>query len=71
VGKMAGDDHARSDAMAPALQPLDRSPVQVNFGRTWRMTLKLSGTYSSCSETSSPKWRRPPPQSGQQSRPGL
>src|ERR1700731_2769911 len=42
-------------------------PLHANFGRTWRMTLKLSGTYSSCSATSSPNWRRVPPQPGQQS----
>jgi hypothetical protein len=39
-------------------------PMQENFGRTWRMTLKLSaGMYSSCSETSSPNFRNWPPQS--------
>ena len=39
--------------------------AQANLGRTWRITLKLSGTYSSCSLTSSPNCFRDPPQSGQ------
>jgi hypothetical protein len=38
--------------------------AQLSFGRTVRITLKLAGTYSSILETSSPKWRNVPPQSG-------
>src|ERR1700676_4301966 len=38
--------------------------AQESFGRTCRMTLKWLGTYSSISETSSPKGRSLPPQSG-------
>src|ERR1700691_5726301 len=36
--------------------------VQANFGRTWRMTLKLAGMYSRISATSSPKLRNASPQ---------
>jgi hypothetical protein len=36
--------------------------TQASLGRTWRMTLKCAGTYSSCSETSWPIWRSRPPQ---------
>jgi len=43
--------------------------LQANFGRTWRITLKLAGMYSRISATSSPKLRNWPPQSGQQSCP--
>ena len=39
--------------------------VQLNFGRTWRITLNRDGTYSKTSATSSPKARRAPPQAGQ------
>src|SRR5215831_15380390 len=42
-------------------------PAQLSFGRTVRTTLKLAGTYSSVSDTSSPRWRSVPPQSGQAS----
>ena len=35
--------------------------VQLNFGRTCRITLKRAGTYSSISEMSSPNWRKRPP----------
>ena len=40
--------------------------LQLNLGRTCRTTLKLSGTYSSTSEMSSPNLCSVPPQSGQQ-----
>ena len=40
--------------------------LQQNFGRTWPMTLKLSGTYSSISAPSSPNSRKAPPEPGQQ-----
>jgi hypothetical protein len=30
--------------------------VRHNLGRTWKMTLKLAGIYSSISETSSPSF---------------
>jgi hypothetical protein len=39
--------------------------TQASLGRTWRMTLKRAGTYSSCSETSWPIWRSRPPQAVQ------
>jgi hypothetical protein len=35
--------------------------VQHSFGRTCRMSLKLAGTYSSISDTSSPSLLSPPP----------
>ena len=42
-----------------------RQPAQTSFGRTCRITLKLAGTYSSISATSSPIRFIAPPQSGQ------
>src|SRR5438552_8673229 len=36
---------------------------QLNFGRTWRITKKFAGAYSSISLTSSPSLRNVPPQS--------
>ena len=39
--------------------------AQASFGRTCRITLKCAGTYSSISETSSPRCFNSPPQSGQ------
>lgn len=49
-------DCAAATSAAPASTTRSH-PLQANFGRTWRMTLKLSGMCSSCSETSSPNWR--------------
>ena len=45
--------------------------AQASFGRTWRTTLKLAGTYSSISETSSPKGLNCPLQCGQQLASGI
>ena len=44
---------------------IDSQATHASFGRTWRMTLKCAGTYSSCSETSWPIRRRRPPQAMQ------
>ena len=38
--------------------------LQAYFGRTCSSTIRLAGTYSSCSRTSSPIGRRSPPQLG-------
>ena len=56
---------ARSAATAHSPARCARQFAQLSFGRTWRMTLKCSGTYSSTSLTSSPIRRSAPPQSGQ------
>jgi hypothetical protein len=45
--------------------------VQHSFGRTCRMTLKLAGTYSSISDTSSPSLLSPPPHAVHVSRSGI
>ena len=39
--------------------------THASLGRTWRITKKCDGTYSSCSETSEPIWRSRPPQAVQ------
>src|SRR5258708_27410665 len=41
--------------------------AQASLGRTYWMTLRLAGTYSKISETSSPRCFSLPPQSGQAS----
>ena len=45
--------------------------VQHILGRTWRITLKLAGMYSSISETSSPNFESPPPHAEQASPAGI
>jgi hypothetical protein len=45
--------------------------VQHILGRTWRITLKLAGMYSSISETSSPSFDSPPPHAEQASSAGI
>src|ERR1700731_36214 len=68
MGQQSGPARPRSMVRGGAGAWTTRShPVQANFGRTWRITLKLAGMYSSISATSSPKLRSASPQSGQQS----
>ena len=57
-----GQAALRSAGSAPPPGRCAAQRTHASLGRTWRMTLKCAGTYSSCSETSSPIWRSLPPQ---------
>ncbi|OEZ83368.1 hypothetical protein JAB6_29450 [Janthinobacterium sp. HH104] len=59
----------RLGGSAPALARWRRSSCKRAWG-AWRITRKLAATYSSCSATSSPKKRSPPPQDGHASAAG-
>ena len=60
---LARQHHARR--LGAAACTMRSHPAQASFGRTCRITLNLSGTYSRISETSSPRGFSSPPQSGQ------